>query len=94
MSDQIVAITNYIIHKSGAVNKYLADQSSRVVLRFLPPYSTNDNAIERLRKQLHDHVTRNHRRRDIESLIADAQLFLEHAQPFPGRQVSTLKLAA
>jgi transposase len=31
------------------------------VLHFLPPYCPDDNRIERLWKDLHDNVTRNHK---------------------------------
>jgi len=89
-----VVLDNYIIHKSRAVQRYLAEAGRRVVLHFLPPYSPNDNPIERLWKQMHDHVTRNHKHRSIESLMADVEVFLDHAQPFPGTQVSTLRIAA
>ena len=64
------------------------------MLHFLPPYSPDDNVIERLWKQLHDHVTRNHRHRSIESLVAAVQRFLDNAQPFPGAQVSTLRASS
>ncbi|MGH8611763.1 MAG: transposase [Gammaproteobacteria bacterium] len=61
---------------------------------FPPTYSPNDNPIERLWKQMHDHVTRNHRHSTIETLIKDVEGFLHHVQPFPGTQVSTLRTAA
>lgn len=89
-----VVLDNYIIHKSRAVQRYLEDSTNRVVLHFLPPYSPNDNPIERLWKQMHDHVTRNHRHPTIETLIKDVEVFLHHVQPFPGTQVSTLRIAA
>lgn len=89
-----LVLDNDVIHKSSVVQRYLATATNRVVLHFLPPYSPNDNPIERLWKQLHDHVTRNHRHPTIDSLLADVVVFLKHVQPFPGTQVSTLRLAA
>ena len=85
-----LVLDNYIIHKAKRVLRELEDLNGRIVLHFLPPYSPDDNVIERLWKQLHDHVTRNHRHRDIDSLVAAVRRFLDNAQPFPGTQVSTL----
>ena len=39
------------------------------MLHFLPPYSPEHNVIERLWKQMHDHVTRNHRHPTMKDLI-------------------------
>jgi len=89
-----VVLDNYIIHKSRKTLRHIERFAGRVRLHFLPPYSPNDNPIERLWKQLHDHVTRNHRHRVIETLVADAVCFLESAQPFPGTKVSTIRTAA
>ena len=50
--------------------------------------------LERLCKQLHDHVTRNHAYRAIEPLMEALGEFIEGAQPFPGTQVSMLARAA
>ena len=84
---------NYIIHKAGVVKRYLESTNRRFVLHLLPPYSPNHNVIERLWKQMHDHVTRNHRHRHIDTLVAAARCFLHTAQPFPGTKVSTLRAA-
>lgn len=89
-----VVLDNYVIHKSKKTQRYLESLGGRIVLHFLPPYSPESNPIERLWKQLHDHVTRNHRHAHIDSLSADVETFLRHARPFPGTRVSTLRLAA
>ena len=89
-----LVLDNYIIHKSRKVRRYLERLAGRVVLHFLPPYSPEDNVIERLWKQMHDQVTRNHRHRTMASLVADVETFLDHAQPFPGTKISTLRAAA
>ncbi|MBI3303403.1 MAG: transposase [Deltaproteobacteria bacterium] len=60
----------------------------------MPPYSPEANVIERLWKQLHDHVTRNHQHPTIDSLMEAVDDFLTAVQPFPGTKVSTLPLAA
>ena len=89
-----LVLDNYIIHKARCVLSQLQALRGRIVLHFLPPYSPNDNVIERLWKQLHDHVTRNHRHTTIDTLVLDVRRFLKYAQPFPGTQVSTLRTAA
>lgn len=87
-------LDNFIIHKSRRTLHHLARLGGRVVLHFLPPYSPESNVIERLWKQLHDHVTRNHAHRAIEPLMEAVDEFIEGAQPFPGTQVSMLAHAA
>jgi putative transposase len=87
-------LDNYIIHKSRQTLKWIAQFGHRIVLHFLPPYSPEHNVIERLWKQMHDNVTRNHRHTSMKSLMAAIEVFLESVQPFPGTQVSTLRMAA
>ena len=82
-----LVLDNFIIHKSKRTLLRLAALGGRVVLHFLPPYSPLSNVIER---QLHDHVTRNHRRPTIEPLMQAVDDFIEGAQPFPGTKVSML----
>lgn len=84
-------LDNYIIHKAQRVVRTLEALGARIVVHFLPPYSPQDNLIERLWKQLHDHVTRNHQHRTIESLVEAVERFLDNAQPFPGTRVSILQ---
>ena len=45
------------------------DWGERVQLHFLPPYCPDHNRIERLWKDLHDNVTRNHRCRTMDELL-------------------------
>lgn len=87
-------LDNYIIHKSRQTLKWIAQFGTRFALHFLPPYSPEHNVIERLWKQMHDQVTRNHRHATMDSLMAAIYEFLESAQPFPGTKVSTLRRAA
>ncbi len=89
-----VVLDNYVIHKSRATVQALEDFADRVQLHFLPPYSPDDNPIERLWKQLHDNVTRNHRHTTMLSLWKDVTQFLECVQPFPGTNVSTMRTVA
>lgn len=87
-------LDNYIIHKSKRTLSWLKRFGSRFVFHFLPPYSPEHNVIERLWKQMHDHVTRNHRHREMSTLMAAVESFLRNVQPFPGTKVSYLTLAA
>jgi transposase len=85
-------LDNCIIHKSRYTVRHLSRLAGRVVLHYLPPYSPESNVIERLWKQLHDHVTRNHQHPTLEALMVAVSDFLRAAQPFPGTKVSTLPL--
>lgn len=89
-----VVLDNYIVHKSRYTLDALKTMGDRIQLHFLPPYSPEHNPIERLWKQLHDNVTRNHRHPTMPELWRDVTRFLETVQPFPGTKVSTLKHAA
>lgn len=89
-----VVLDNYIIHKSRKTKEALETMNGRIRLHFLPPYSPDHNPIERLWKQMHDHVTRNHRHATMPSLWSDITRFLEDVQPFPGKKVSTLRLVS
>jgi putative transposase len=85
-------LDNYIIHKSQITKRFLKKYCKRIKLHFLPPYSPESNTIERLWKQLHDQVTRNHQFKTIEELLDAARQFLKFAQPFPGNHVSIAKI--
>ena len=89
-----LVLDNYIIHKSHKTKKALETFGGRIQLHFLPPYSPENNPIERLWKQMHDHVTRNHRHKTFPSLWQEIVQFLRNVQPFPGKKVSTLKAVA
>jgi transposase len=62
-------LDNYAIHSSRRVQKYLRSCGDLFVLHFLPPYSPEHNRIERLWRELHANVTRNHRCGRIEDLM-------------------------
>jgi transposase len=47
------------VHRGGAVRDWLARPGRRIRLHFLPAYAPNLNAIERLWKVMHEHVTHN-----------------------------------
>jgi transposase len=85
---------NYIIHKSQETRQAIELAKERLELHFLPPYSPQHNKIERLWKQMHDHVTRNHRHQNMAQLWEEVVRFLKVVQPFPGTKISTLRLSA
>ena len=47
------------VHRGQAVRDWLARPGRRIELHFLPAYAPNLNAIERLWKLMHEHVTHN-----------------------------------
>jgi transposase len=62
-------LDNFRIHSSRAVEAARAHWGERVELHFLPPYCPDENRIERLWKDLHDNVTRNHTCSDMDTLM-------------------------
>lgn len=80
------------IHKAAAVRRWLR-QHPRFTLLFLPTYCPRANPIERCFGDLHDKVTRNHRRKRMRDLVHDVQRHL--AQNGPWRyQLSDIYQAA
>ena len=69
-------LDNYIIHKSKKTERALAKHEGVFVLHFLPPYSPEHNRIERLWRDLHANVTRNHRHRTIAALMDRVRYWL------------------
>jgi transposase len=83
-----IILDNYSIHSSNRVKTSLRHFAKNVVLHFLPPYSPEHNRIEKLWKQLHDNITRNHKCSTIEQLMKNVDRFLVSASPFPGSKPS------
>ena len=72
-----VICDNYTIHTSRQTTTWLAEHGQKFRLHFLPPYSPDDNRIERLVwRELHANVTVNHRCRTIEELIDEVVHYL------------------
>ena len=84
-----VILDNCGIHDSQATQEALATPDlQQVTLHFLPPYSPLHNPIERLWRDLHDNVTRNHTCRSIDELAVRVDHFLTTADPWPGNHPS------
>lgn len=79
----VLIVDNYMIHKSHVTRRWLA-ANPKVELLFQPAYHPWVNRIERLWKQMHDCVTRNHRCPTMAALMGDVRRFLVACQPFPG----------
>ncbi len=87
-----VVLDNCGIHDSRLTEQTLATPAfQRIVLHFLPPYSPRDNPIERLWRDLHDNVTRNHSCRTIDELARRVDHFLRCAAPWPGSHPSVAR---
>lgn len=71
-----VILDNYGIHSSKIIAVALSHFAARVRLHFLPPYSPDHNAIERVWQDLHANVTRNHRCRDMAALMCEVRYYL------------------
>jgi transposase len=71
-----LVLDNFRIHSSRAVAAAQVRWGERVVLHFLPPYCPDHNRIERLWKDLHDNVTRNHKCRTLDELLARVRDYL------------------
>jgi transposase len=71
-----IILDNFKIHDSRQVQLALAAWEGKVQLHFLPPYCPDHNRIERIWKDLHDNVTRNHCCKDMEELMADVDSYL------------------
>ncbi len=76
-----VVLDNWGVHKSKATKAALREMP-RIRLHFLPPYSPDDNIIERLWLDLHANVTRNHPHADIVPLCGDVGRFLDRVSPW------------
>lgn len=72
-----LVLDNFRIHSSRAVEAARARWGNRVQFHFLPPYCPDENRIERLWKDLHDNVTRNHTCTDMEMLMHRVHDYLD-----------------
>jgi transposase len=72
---------NSKIHKAATVQHWLR-QHPRFQLLFLPTYCPRANPIERCFGDLHDKVTRNHRRKRMRDLVADMERHLKQNGPW------------
>ena len=70
-------LDNYGIHNSLQVRLAMKSAAAeKLELHFLPPYCPDHNRIERIWKDLHDNVTRNHRCTTMDELMAEVGTYL------------------
>jgi transposase len=70
-------LDNYGIHDSLQVRLAMKSAAAEnLELHFLPPYCPDHNRIERIWKDVHDNVTRNHRCATMDELMADVRSYL------------------
>ncbi len=72
-----VVLDNFKIHSSKQVQAWTKQHGHRIRLHFLPPYCPDHNRIERKWRDLHAAVTRNHRCKTIEELMAQVERWLK-----------------
>lgn len=89
----LLIVDNYVIHKSQVTLRWLA-MNPKFKLLFQPVYHPWVNVIERLWKQLHDAVTRNHTYANMRQLMSAVRQFIVVAQPFPGAGHSVASLGS
>jgi transposase len=73
-----IILDNYGIHDSLQVKLALKVLGSRVKFHFLPPYCPDHNRIERIWRDLHDNVTRNHRCKEMAELMLQVNCYLRN----------------
>src|SRR5439155_21053987 len=88
-----VSLDNYGIHSSKIIAVALSHFAARVRLHFLPPYSPDDNAIERVWQALHSNVTRNHRCADMAELMREVRYYLRKRNGLSLRSRKTMTAA-
>jgi transposase len=76
-----VVVDNYKVHKAQAVQRWL-ETHPRFELVFLPTYCPRASPIERIFGDVHDHITRNHKRKRIRDLVSDVTRYLTKHGPW------------
>jgi transposase len=72
-----VILDNYGVHSSRQTRAWLGEHGGKFRLHFLPPYSPDDNRIERkVWREVHANVTTNHRCATIEWLCDEVVWYL------------------
>jgi transposase len=72
-----VVLDNYTIHTSKQTREWVQEHGEKFRFHFLPPYSPDDNRIERkVWREMHANVTVNHRCRTIEELCREVSAWL------------------
>jgi putative transposase len=89
-----VICDNAAFHRCRKVWDYLGAWGHRIVLHFLPRYAPDTNPIERVWWQLHETLTRNHRRSTMDDLLCDVYSWAERQKCFYGKELAHYATAA
>jgi transposase len=89
-----VICDNASFHSSRLVREYLAEWGHRIALHYLPKYAPETNPIERVWWQLHETLTRNHRCRSIEELLANVFAWVNTDSCFYNEELAHYAAAA
>jgi putative transposase len=89
-----VICDNASFHSSRLVREYLGRWGHRIVLHYLPKYAPETNPIERVWWQLHETLTRNHRCRTIEELLAEVFAWINSDNGFYNEELAHYASAA
>jgi transposase len=89
-----VICDNAVFHRSRRVQEYLARWGHRIELHYLPKYAPETNPIERVWWQLHETLTRNHRCRTIDELLADVFAWINADRCFYNQDLADYATAA
>ena len=86
----VVAVDNFIIHRSRKTQEFLERYKEQLVLFMLPTYSPWLNLIERLWKHLRRKVTHNHLFASLAELVKAVCSFLEALNATPQLTLSVI----
>jgi transposase len=86
-----VILDNFRIHDSVKARLAVAALKGRVELHFLPPYCPDHNRIERVWKDLHDNVTRNHRCKTLDELMTEVFAYLQTRREALSHEYATFR---
>jgi transposase len=86
----LIILDNFVIHKSRIAQCFLS-YNPKFQLLFQPVYHPWVNHIERLWKQLHDNITRNHRCSTMNQLMEKVRHFMNNISPFTHIHYALLK---
>jgi transposase len=89
-----VICDNASFHSSRLVREYLAEWGHRIELHYLPKYAPETNPIERVWWQLHETLTRNHRCRTIDELLANVFAWISSDRCFYNQELAAYATAA
>jgi transposase len=89
-----LVVDNYVIHHSKRTQEAVEALGGKIQLHFLPPYSPDDNPIERVWWDLHAHVTRNHRHANMETLLEHVNQYIRTYSRSGGKKAGQLRLPA